>query len=162
MFCAICGSLFFSFIFFLSSTYLYCHLLAVEFCVVAFNRAVSQIDFGRFSSFVKPRSKASNSLEAVTRRWGVQDQSPFSQIWICAVEWEARARFKVDDVIDVSRYLHLSSNFNPQKVKQMGWKVERKSVIPAVSGVKSRSLRWFEKTRDRRKTTPKIDRQLLF
>lgn len=68
----------------------------------------------------------------------------------------------MDDVIDVSRYLHLSSNFNPQKVKQMGWKVERKSVIPAVSGVKSRSLRWFEKTRDRRKTTPKIDRQLLF
>lgn len=33
-----------------------------------FNRAVSQIDFGRFSSFVKPRSKASSSLEAVTRR----------------------------------------------------------------------------------------------
>lgn len=78
------------------------------------------------------------------------------------MEHEARARFEVDGVIDVSRYLHLSSKFNPQKVKQMGLKPKRKSVTPAVSGVKSFSLRWFEKTRDRRKTTPKIHSQLPF
>lgn len=53
------------------------------------------------------------------------------------MEHEARARFEVDDVIDVSRYLHWSSKFNPQKVKQMGLKLERKSVTPTVSGVKS-------------------------
>lgn len=92
-----------------------------------------------------------------------EDQSQFSQIWNCAVEREARARFKVADVIDVSRYLQLSSDFNPQKVKQMGLKVKRKSVIPMpVSGVKSFSLRWFHETRDGRKTTPKTDRPLLF
>lgn len=51
-------------------------------------------------------------------------------------------------VIDVSRYLQLSSDFNPPKVKQMGWKVKRKSVIRTVSGSKSLSLQWFAKTRD--------------
>lgn len=81
---------------------------------------------------------------------------------MCALEREARARFKVASVIDVSRYRHLRSKFNPQKVKQMGLKVKRKSVTAMVSGVKSLSLRWFEKTRDRRKTSLKIVRQLLF
>lgn len=56
--------------------------------------------------------------------------------------------FEVGDVIDVSRYLQLSSDFNPQKVKQMGWKVKHKSVIRAASGVKSPSLHWSAKTRD--------------
>lgn len=52
------------------------------------------------------------------------------------------------DVIDVSRYLQLSSDFNPQKVKQMGWKVKHISVIRTVSGGKSLSLQWFAKIRD--------------
>lgn len=62
----------------------------------------------RFSSLIRPRSKASSSLGAVARCWGFEDQSQFPQIWICAMEHEARARFEVDGVIDVSRYLHLS------------------------------------------------------
>lgn len=58
------------------------------------------------------------------------------------MEREARSSFKVDGVVDASRFLRLSSRLIPGRVKQTGLRVKRKS---AVSAVESVPLRCFGK-----------------